>query len=298
MKHFIKQSVIFSALLCGITTSVSADKVNWTTDVEGALRTANQSGQLILMKFTADWCGPCRKMEHETFGSPAVASTVNQQFVPILVNIDKHKQLAQHLKIKSIPAIIVVSPQMVILDRMDGFQTAQRLLPKLQTVVSKNQPVNQTQVASAAPPVAAKNTTRPVSQNTASWPPAEATPTVGKAPAPQAPVLPSFGGLCLPSVNETRSLVSGSPEFSLIFRGKKLNFRDAGQMQKFRANPELFWPMHDGNCPVTQAEGGQAVEGELKYAAMFRGKLWLSSSAEQMQKFVKRPTAYANALQK
>lgn len=292
MMQFLKQSVILSTLFCAVTSSVSADQVNWTADVEGALKTANQTGQLVLMKFTADWCGYCKKMERETFTRPAVASVVNQQFVPVLVDADKHKQLVKHLKIRSLPSILVVSPQMVILKRIEGYQTESKLLPSLQQVVAKHSPAPATQNVAVAPKVPA---TRQVSR-TETWPPASLAVSPAAAPSPVMNQ-PAFGGLCLPSVNETRSLISGTPQFSLKYHGKILYFRDAGQMQKFRSNPEAFWPMHDGNCAVTQAESGQAVEGKLEYAAMFRGKLWLSSSPEQMQKFVKRPTTFANALQ-
>lgn len=291
MKKSLRQSIILSTLFCAFTSSANADQVNWTSDVEGALRTANQSGQLVLMKFTADWCGYCKKMERETFTRPAVASIVNQKFVPVLVDADRHKQLVRHLKIDSLPFTLVVSPQMVILSRVKGYQTESKLMPILQQVVAKHSQTTPTQVAAAPqqPPA-----THQISQ-TAAWPSAEPTVATAQPVQPQASP-PAFGGLCLPSVNESRSLISGTPQFSLKYHGKTLYFRDGEQMQKFRSKPDSFWPMYDGNCPVTQAEDGQSVEGKLEFAAMFRGKLWLSSSPEQMQKFVKRPTTYANAL--
>ena len=291
------------ALMVSLSATANADHVNWSSDVEQSLRVANESGQMVLMKFTADWCGYCKKMERETFTKPAVAGLVNRQFVPVLVDADKHKSLVQHLKIKSLPAVLVVSPQMVILKRINGYQTEQKLLPELQQVVAQYQPApkpNSSMIASAPP--AQSPVTQPVSQpRTVSQP--TAMPGNSEIFQPSEPVAqpamnsqPAFGGLCLPSVHETRSLVSGTPQFALQFHGKTLFFTDAQQLQKFKNNPETYWPMYDGNCPVTMAENRKAVEGKLEYAAMFRGKLWLSSSPQHMQKFVKRPTTYANSL--
>lgn len=274
-----------AALLASSASAVRAD-VNWSDDIEGSLKSANVQQRLVLMKFTATWCGPCRKMEAVTFGNPAVANLVNQNFVPVLVDGDKHKDLVKHLQVAGFPSLLVVSPDMVILHREKGFKTAQQLLPKLQAIVAQHRPAtaapnnmaNLTQTAMAP-------TTRPVSQT-----------------RPQPPVMqqlkPSFAGLCLPAVFETRSLVAGKPEYSLKYRGKLLYFSSPQLMQTFQANPGKYWPTKDGACPVTMAEEGRAVEGQLQYAAMFRGQLWLTSSPEKMQRFVTLPAKFVDSLPK
>ena len=282
------------AILVGVThlPTTRADHVNWSSDVETGLRSARQSGRLVLMKFTADWCGYCKKMERETFTRPAVASLVNEQFVPILVDADKHQDLVQHLKIKGLPAILVVSPEMAILTRISGYQTEAKLMPQLQAVLSQHRssPAGQAPVVGAT--VSNSMPARPVSQT------AQASTGHGTSQqvAATAFVRPAFGGLCLPAVNETRSLVSGRPEFSLEYRGRTLFFSSLEYKQKFQASPEKFWPAYDGTCPVTFAETGRAVEGKLEFAAVFRNQLWVTDNAEAMQKFVKQPASYVDRM--
>lgn len=305
MRKPVNQSISLILMACVFTPAIvsAADHVNWSDDVESSLRVANESGQLVLMKFTADWCGYCKKMERETFTKPAVAGLVNQNFVPLLIDADKHQMLVQRLKIQGLPAVLVVSPQMVILKRIEGYQTEKKLLPQLRQVIAQHQPApKQNSSILAGGRHTQAPVTQPVSQpRTVSTPPAMLgnSATFKQSPPAAQPAMstqPAFGGLCLTSVNETRSLVSGTPQFALQFHGKTLFFRDAAQMRKFRQNPEKYWPILDGNCPVTQAESRSAVEGKLEYAAMFRGKLWLNSSPEHMQKFVQRPTTYADML--
>ncbi|MEQ9408191.1 MAG: thioredoxin family protein [Fuerstiella sp.] len=273
-----------------------AAQVNWSTDVEAALQQANQSGSLVFMKFTADWCGYCKKMERETFSKPAVAELVNQNFVPVLVNADQHKPLVEHLQIRGLPAMLVVSPEMVILEKISGYQTEAKLLPVLQKIVAKHP-------RSQAPAIAGKTTaaappTRPVSQQQLLGP-TRATGAAGTAKKPSHPAVydePAFGGLCLPAVNETRSLVSGMPQLAFRYHGKTLYFSSPEHLAKFKATPEKYWPQKDGNCPVTLAGTGEVVEGQLEYAAVFRGKLWVMRDAEAMASFVASPARYVDAV--
>lgn len=273
-----------------IPGSALADHVSWSPNVESALRTANDTNRLVLMKFTAEWCGPCRRFERETFARPAVAEYVNQNFVPVLVDIDKRKDLAKNLKVTRVPAVLIVSPEMSILSRTTGFQPEQKLLPNLRKIVATHSRSPSSNIAAVTKSASAP--TLPVSRQVASDGANNLTPKISPV-TPAAPDVPAFGGLCLAAVQETRSLVSGMPELALQYRDKLLYFSSAEQMQNFRKNPEKYWPRMDGICPVTFTESGQKVEGQLKYAAIFRQRLWLLHNAENMKKFVSEPSRYA-----
>ena len=321
--------VLLTAIVA-LTSMAAADHVNWQTNLETSLSTANSSGRLVLMKFTADWCGYCKKMERETFTRPTVAQLVNSQFVPVLVDADQHKDLVKHLKIAGLPAILIVSPEMVILHRISGYQSEAKLLPELQKVLAEHgrKAPRQQQFAAAStmpqqpptppsPPAvnpfaeldsrppqtknvtAASNpfyTDPPIQTAQASQPPNIAPPKTAQAPA-AAEITPSFGGLCLPAVTESRSLVSGTPKIAARYHGKILYFSSEDHLRRFQQNPSKYWPMLDGASPVALVEGNQTVEGSLEFAAMFRGKLWVNSSMEELQKFVADPSYYVDALE-
>lgn len=311
MSNHVIRSLSIAALFA-LSTTAFADDVQWSTDIEGSLLKARQSNKLVLMKFTADWCVYCKKMERETFTVPQVAATVNQQFVPILVDADQHKALTKHLQVSGLPAVLVVSPEMIILERISGYKQPQQLMAAITPIAQQHYAQSQnTAVAQSNP--ATQPATRPVSSprpmQTAQLPPTAAeqsaanpssiaTSDVDLPSETQAPEIynaPAFGGLCLAGVRETRSLISGMPQLAMQYRGRTLYFSSPEQQQNFRNDPSKYWPEQDGICPVSLVDSGEAREGKLEFAAMYKGRLWVTSSESAMQKFVAEPARYATA---
>ncbi len=286
---------VLSALL--LMPSASAAAVKWERDVERGLQTANQLGKPVFMKFTADWCGYCKKMEHETFTKPAVAAAVNQNFVPVLVDADEHEALVEHLGIEGLPAMLIVSPEMVILEKISGYHTEEKLMPKISVGLAKFRSQQSQQTAVAANGKTAQSPTRPVSAGSEQVVAPSPFAKTAKPSQPQTePQRPAFGGLCLPAVNETRSLISGTPKIAAKYRGKVLYFSEQKYLDKFKKEPTKYWPQRAGACPVTMVEDSQVVEGQLQFAAVFRGKLWVTKDAAAMKKFVDNPASYVDAL--
>jgi len=64
---------------------VPANDVTWADDVVSARQLAADSGQPMLLFFTAEWCVPCRVMKREVFADPDVARAINAKVVPVMV---------------------------------------------------------------------------------------------------------------------------------------------------------------------------------------------------------------------
>jgi thioredoxin-related protein len=77
--------------------------VTWYGYDEG-MALGKTNGKSILINFYADWCGYCRKMDKEIFSKSDAADFINQNFVPIKINADNEKQLAQAYRVSGLPS--------------------------------------------------------------------------------------------------------------------------------------------------------------------------------------------------
>jgi len=54
---------------------------------------AHIEGKIALIDVYTDWCGWCKRMDKDTYAKQAIIDKINQNFVPIKFNPEKHKNL-------------------------------------------------------------------------------------------------------------------------------------------------------------------------------------------------------------
>jgi uncharacterized protein YyaL (SSP411 family) len=60
-----------------------APKVQWQTDTPLAAKLAVEQGKPILVRFGADWCTYCKKMDHYAFNDDDICAKINEHFIPL-----------------------------------------------------------------------------------------------------------------------------------------------------------------------------------------------------------------------
>ena len=90
-----------------------------------------QSQELLLVDFYADWCGPCQTLAPIL---DRVVAELDGKVTLYKVNVDKHPQLSQQFAIRSIPHFMLFKKGK-ILWRKGGLITNAELLKQLKAFV-------------------------------------------------------------------------------------------------------------------------------------------------------------------
>jgi len=287
-----------------VCKSGMAAEILWCTDIDDALHRAAASGQPVLMEFTAEWCVFCKKMEKSTFTNTDVAARISQDFVAVRVDADQNKDLVKELGIKGLPAILIVTPELKVIERISGFQTPEALIPKLETVTASHSPRGR-----AAKTVSAQNSPqRPMTAaprpelfepeaikpsrltrkeqeletHTQPDSPREARRTEGDSAANRFVDVRSVASL---KPSEFRVAASDSDPDSFF---KTIS----GEQEHPAVAEEKSAPAFDGLCLVSAVHGRELVKGTARSQVNYRGQTLYFSSSENKARFLASPATY------
>merc|ERR1712130_14464 len=108
-----------------ISRSFAVTKING--DAEFKENCLQKSSQLIVIDWTADWCGPCRVIAPEFEKMSNEEDNINVKFVK--VDVDSHMNLAQQYRVQALPTFTLFKNAQII-DQVIGADIA-----KLKSVV-------------------------------------------------------------------------------------------------------------------------------------------------------------------
>lgn len=269
---FARTGLLLATVWAGTTaaataTAASADEIPWITNYGQAAQEAARTGKPILVEVTAPWCGYCQLKHQQTFTDRKVIRHLNLHFIPLEIDADKQPDLVEAFHIQSLPTTVIVSPDLKIVKRLTGFQAAPEF----------NQELGQ--IAQAYP-------SRTM----------EAEGLVVSAEQPANVSRYGFGDYCLVTMLETNQLKKGSPDHVATYHGIEVCFITAEQKQKFLADPEKYWPVDNGRCPVSQHDENAPQLGDPQNAVTWHGRLWFFADRVRRQRFIKAPHRYLHGV--
>ncbi|UBM59677.1 thioredoxin family protein [Marinilongibacter aquaticus] len=115
----MKKLLLIFGLVLLFTASHAQSR--WTHSYEQARAMSLLEHKLILVDFTASWCGPCRKMEVLVWPRAQI-KTLSEKFILLKVDIDANPDLAQKYDVKSIPRVVLIDVAESPLEERVGYQ--------------------------------------------------------------------------------------------------------------------------------------------------------------------------------
>ena len=114
--------------------------VRWTTYGESALAAARAQGKPVAIDFYADWCLPCKELDHKTFNDPAVVAELDR-FVRLKADLTVPSDaqtvaLTKQYAIQGVPTILFIGAdgKEVSAARLVGFEPPDAFLQRVRNV--------------------------------------------------------------------------------------------------------------------------------------------------------------------
>jgi thiol-disulfide isomerase/thioredoxin len=110
-----------------LPTDYAGGQILWTLSetLMPVLEEAQRINKPVFLEFSASWCVPCKVMEEEIFTQPVVYRVLNDRFINLKMDYDKQttKTVASIYEVSSLPTILMLDPQGVVLQQHVGLMT-------------------------------------------------------------------------------------------------------------------------------------------------------------------------------
>lgn len=106
-------------------------EIAWETDYAGALEKAKSGNKPVMIDLYADWCGPCRQLDTDTW-SDAKVKALAAEFVCVKVDVDKDGATAEKYEANAIPLVVFLKPDGSEVTRSVGFKGPADMLKQME----------------------------------------------------------------------------------------------------------------------------------------------------------------------
>ena len=146
-------------LLFALFAVLSFSQVKWMT-LEQAIAAQQEKPKKIFIDFYANWCGPCKIMDKNTYGHQEIANFLNENYYAVKFNAEGKESVTvfgrifsnpefssgkkrnsmhdftKFMNVNSVPSIVFLNEQSMPITNINGFLTAKELDPYLRIISS------------------------------------------------------------------------------------------------------------------------------------------------------------------
>lgn len=112
-KHSRLLWVIFLVFIVFVTSVFLTQKkeaINWVKDYQTGIELAKQQNKPLLLAFYKKLTPMSTGMSNTTYNNPEVKKYVEENFIPVLIDVDEHPEIAKKYKIDYYPTHYIKKP--------------------------------------------------------------------------------------------------------------------------------------------------------------------------------------------
>jgi len=128
--------IAFLVLIFMVQSSpAAADTANikWHTYDKG-MELGKSLNKKVFINFFATWCSFCRMMDTKTFKDESVVAYLNENFIPITVDVDKQRDVAAHYRISPLPDMWFISEKGEPIGNKPGYTPPEDMIQVLKFI--------------------------------------------------------------------------------------------------------------------------------------------------------------------
>lgn len=114
-------------------------QIDWNEFDSELFEEAEEQGRPLFFYFHGQWCTWCIDFQNESLENPMVVEQLNEEYVPILVDLDRRADLFTRYGGRGLPFVVITTPEDDVISRFTGHIRADslyRILEERQRVVS------------------------------------------------------------------------------------------------------------------------------------------------------------------
>lgn len=140
MRNSLQSRLFTAALLLLCAPATAAVPAGWLTDLDAARTAAAKEDRMILVDLWADWCGWCKVLEKEVFGTEAFRAQTSDF---VLVQLDTEdggegSALQERFSADTLPTTLILDAELTEVGRVEGFAPVDEYLQRIEEEVVRH----------------------------------------------------------------------------------------------------------------------------------------------------------------
>ncbi len=104
--------------------------IQWISSFDEGLKIARAKNCPLMVDFSAEWCGWCKKLDEDTWTNKDVI-LLAQKFVCVKIDCDTDRQTPARYGARSLPTILFINPEAKVIHQVIGYRNPEDMIVEM-----------------------------------------------------------------------------------------------------------------------------------------------------------------------